>query len=122
MRPTYLLLLLLLPAFSCVTSGDFQRIADSLADLEAVVDDETKTTAEVQAKIQETRAELEAVAETVDERTDNILAGASTADVLGAGGLLSVLTGIGVNLLRDSRRRQRGERVGADSPTTTNAG
>lgn len=115
-----LLLLALLP--SCVTSGDFQRIADSLSDLEAVVDDETKTTAEVQAQIQETRTELQDVASTVDQRTDNILAGASTADLLGAGGLMSVLTGLGVNLLRDSRRRKRGEMVGTDTPRSTPAG
>lgn len=116
------LLLCLLPLASCVTSGDLRSVSDSVARLEGVLDDETKTTRDVEAAIAQTKQEIEQVARNVEERTQGVLDGLTATEALGGGGLLSLLTGVGLNMYRDSRRRQRGERTGTDSPSAHNAG
>ena len=93
-----LLILCSLLLASCLTSADLKEIEDAMAD-------RTKNDAEVRATIDDVVAK-------VNLRTDNFLSGLSSAEAASGLGGLSVLTGIGLNLYRNSQRRKRGEVVG----------
>lgn len=97
----YLIPLLLLTA-SCVTSQDLQRVTDSVAELETVLDDPLATQDDVKAAIDEAKEEIGAVKEEVEDRTSGAV------DSLGeVGGVAGVVTTVGLLLLNQLRNGTR---------------
>lgn len=107
----YLLLLpIVLALQSCVaTAEDLRQIADSVAQVEAKMADEYATQGEVEQAFGDMGRTIGQVADRVDERLESGIL--TVEDGLKGGGLLSLLTGIGLNMYRNSQRRRRGEPV-----------
>lgn len=102
-------LLLILPIFllaSCVTAADIREISDRIYDFEEVLEDEYATQGEVAESFGAIGKTVDAVVKRVEDRGENFLTGAQAA---GGGGLLSLFTGIGITMYRNSQRRKRGE-------------
>lgn len=97
-------------AASCVTSGDLQRVTDSVAQLETVLDDPLATQAELEAAIASTTAEIEAVVEDVEERTEQ--AAESGLSLAEGGGLAGIITGVGMLVLNQLRNHSREKALG----------
>ncbi len=87
---------------SCVTPGDLRDVADELAKVEAA------TGADLEAQIVASTEAIEAIADTVEDRTSGFIDGVGTA---GEGGILAAAAALGLNFYRNSRRKKRGEAV-----------
>lgn len=103
MKPLLLLLLLLAPA--CVTAQDIRDVADSVGRLEAVAADTSKTTSEVQAQVAATKADIEVVAERVEDETEGFFDTLASAEG-GVAGALSLAAMVALNAYRTKTRKQ----------------
>lgn len=103
-----LLLLLILPAFSCVTAGELARLQSGLEAVRVTVNDREATLADIGGAVDTLGDDLEDVIENVEERTKGML---SIGDAgLGGTGLLS-LGLLALNQFRNGKRRKRNEPV-----------
>lgn len=88
---------------SCVTAEDLRRVAYSVETLENVAADTTTTTAELEAQVNATKEDIEAVAEEVEDRTKGFVEGIGEGT---EGGIVGILAAIGLNLWRNSTRKK----------------
>lgn len=96
---------------SCVSSGQLQRIADQMADMEVVLADETSTTEDIQAALKATTAVVDEVADEVAADTKDFIGQVTSKEGLLNLGITAALTFLGVNGYRNRARRKRGEPV-----------
>ena len=87
----------------CVTSGDLRSVSDSLARVEAVVDDQGASVDDVEAAIAKAKEEIGVVADTVEDRTTGL---AAEVGQFGGGGIIpAVLSAVALNFLRNRTRK-----------------
>ena len=99
-------ILLALPMLgACVTSGDLERVALHVRDIEETLDDETATQAQLEQAFQDAREGIAAVAEDVKARTED--AKEAGLSLLEGGGLAGGITTLGMFLLNQMRNGTR---------------
>jgi hypothetical protein len=85
-----------------VTSGDLQKLADSQAELEAVLEDRTKDQGEIEAALREYGESLDEVVADVEARGGDLVDALSNPNAWSASGLV----GAAIWYLRNQTRRK----------------
>lgn len=89
---------------SCVTASDLRQVASSIEAMAGDVEG-------LEESARKAKEEIDGVAERVDGRTENFLDGMSTTEIGVLLTSLMGLTGLGVDKVRDRRRKRRNEDV-----------
>lgn len=95
----------------CASTGDVDRLAATVANLNRELRNNESLTAQQSAAID---GQLQSLSSQMHGRTENFIGSMSNIEAMSGAGGLGLLTAVGLNLYRNYMRKQRGEVTGRE--------